>query len=370
MKKGESMLKDFVINGTIVISGLFIMGQIFRNHPVRPHSSLKLKLLAALLFGLIGAVLMEFSIRIVPGVIADLRHIPVAFAALYGRVPTALVSALIIAMARIILFPAGPEALVAFGGMLLIGLGCGLLTYSKARPLVKFTLMNLFSLLIITTSLFINIPDASLFFETALYHWCISIIAGFLAFYTYIYIDQSNEAFRKLKEYSTKDFLTGLNNSRQFTIFFNTYVQRAKERGEPFSLLVIDIDHFKEVNDTYGHPNGDKILQELGQILSDAARPVDIVSRNGGEEFSVLMIDCSYTEAKEHAEHIRAMIEQHGFTTLDGDRIHITISIGGASFPETNAEEMYHFADRLLYEAKRTGRNKVCWVDILQQDGL
>ncbi|MED4729875.1 diguanylate cyclase [Aneurinibacillus migulanus] len=364
------MLKDFVINGTIVISGLFIMGQIFRNHPVKPYSPSKLKLLTALLFGLLGAVLMEFSIRIVPGVIADLRHIPVALAALYGGIPTALVSALIIAMARVILFPAGSEAFVAFGGMLLIGLGCGLLTRSKSRPLVKFMLMNLFSLLIITASLFINIPTAPLFLETALYHWCISITAGFFAFYTYIYIDQSNEAFRRLKEYSTKDFLTGLNNSRQFTIFFNAYLQRAKERGESFSLLVIDIDHFKEVNDTYGHPNGDKILQELGQVLSNAARPVDIVSRNGGEEFSILMLDCSRLEARYNAEHIRAMVERHVFTTLDGERIHITVSVGGASFPETHAEEMYHLADKLLYEAKRTGRNKVCWVDILQEDQL
>ena len=139
-------------------------------------------------------------------------------------------------------------------------------------------------------------------------------------------------------------------------------MKNATEKSEKLSLLMIDIDFLKKVNDTYGHTAGDFVLREIGEILLKCSRSYDIVSRNGGEEFTILLLDCTEAQALQIAEHVRSCVENHTFVITDEIQINITISIGVANYPEaTNEiEKLIELADIALYDAKRIGRNRVC----------
>lgn len=191
--------------------------------------------------------------------------------------------------------------------------------------------------------------------------WIGTLIVSLLVYNYVNYLGYLTHLYRKFKDESSKDFLTGLNSVRKFDIFFNTLADAAQSKNEKLSLLYIDIDFFKKVNDNYGHSNGDIVLRELGSILIKNCRSFDFVSRNGGEEFTVLLLDCEAKQALEIAERIRKTIEMHTFILLDGKKINITISIGVSSYPDTitDSHNLIYEADMALYAAKRSGRNKV-----------
>lgn len=153
---------------------------------------------------------------------------------------------------------------------------------------------------------------------------------------------------------------TGLNNVRQFDNELNKIIKELSSNSV-VSMLFIDIDFFKKVNDTYGHQNGDKVLEDLGKILLSSCSHLDVVSRNGGEEFSVLMTDCPRGKVMEVAERIRLAVQEHKFYLFDGQAINITVSIGVAIYPDTvnDINMIVEKADEALYEAKRAGRNRV-----------
>lgn len=124
--------------------------------------------------------------------------------------------------------------------------------------------------------------------------------------------------------------------------------------------MMIDIDHFKKVNDTCGHPAGDEVLRQLATILIENSRSFDVVSRIGGEEFTIILPDCSSTQAYEVGERIRSAVENNEFC-MEQKNLKITISIGIASYPEHSDDphELLFLADKSMFEAKKTGRNKV-----------
>ena len=143
---------------------------------------------------------------------------------------------------------------------------------------------------------------------------------------------------------------------------FNEVCTEAQDRDEKVSLLYIDIDHFKKVNDTYGHVEGDQVLVELSHILTSTVRSFDHVSRNGGEEFTVILLDCPAQRAEEISERIRKKVQNHAFQLATGESISITVSIGIACYDETTntPQLLIEEADQALYEAKQSGRNQVC----------
>lgn len=185
---------------------------------------------------------------------------------------------------------------------------------------------------------------------------------GTIEYFLLEYSRRSNELFKMYKKDSTKDFLTGLNNTRYFNKLLNMSFYRAIERREKLSCLMIDIDHFKRVNDTYGHAIGDIVLKELAKVLKKNCRTFDILGRVGGEEFCILLLDCSMDQAFEIAERIRRLVKEHKFLIEDDKFTNITVSIGIATYPDTalNLEELKEKADAALYIAKQTGRDKVC----------
>jgi diguanylate cyclase (GGDEF)-like protein len=172
-------------------------------------------------------------------------------------------------------------------------------------------------------------------------------------------LDLIHETLRKKNEelelLSTTDSLTGLDNHRELMQRLDHEETRCKRERRSFSVLVGDVDHFKQYNDAFGHPAGDEVLKAISDIMRESARPVDCVARYGGEEFVVMMPDTTATDALELAEHIRARVAAKKF---QGRKM--TLSIGVATFPEDadNAEGLISIADEALYQAKREGRDR------------
>ena len=166
----------------------------------------------------------------------------------------------------------------------------------------------------------------------------------------------------QLTELSATDALTGLKNRGHFDRVFQSAVVRAFRFGEPLSLLVLDIDHFKKFNDTYGHLIGDDCLKMVAQCIRKfVTRPQDLAARYGGEEFVVLLPDTPATGANQVAERIRAEIERTAFP-VSGDILHLTVSVGVCTVAPDRADatkDIFRWADEALYEAKGQGRNRV-----------
>lgn len=167
---------------------------------------------------------------------------------------------------------------------------------------------------------------------------------------------------RMLAELAMRDGLTKLLNHRTFYTLLEKEVARTRRYDKPLSVLMLDIDHFKHVNDTYGHVAGDMILAGLSSVVSSQVRDVDSACRYGGEEISVILPETGIEAAAQVAERIRSAIEEHRFNIGQEQSITITVSIGAASLPaqETSVEKLVAVADKALYEAKEGGRNKVC----------
>ncbi|MFZ5824365.1 MAG: diguanylate cyclase [Bacillota bacterium] len=156
---------------------------------------------------------------------------------------------------------------------------------------------------------------------------------------------------------------TGLFNYRHYMDQVVSLVNQAQLTGSSFSLLMIDLDHFKRVNDTYGHPTGDVVLEQAARLIRLSCRQVDLVFRYGGEEFSVILPETDSHVAARVAERIRERIHSHTFVTKQGRPVDFTLScsIGVASYPQDGLSQvdLLLSADRALYSAKRTGRNRV-----------
>lgn len=165
----------------------------------------------------------------------------------------------------------------------------------------------------------------------------------------------------ELTELATLDGLTGLYNHRTFYVLLRGELARAQRFNRPVSLLLLDIDHFKSVNDTHGHQAGDAILRELAQLLTRESREIDRISRYGGEEITVILPETDVDAAVVIAERLRARVEAHAFTTGSGATLRLTVSVGVASWPlhASNIQGLVAEADTAMYAAKQAGRNRV-----------
>jgi diguanylate cyclase (GGDEF)-like protein/PAS domain S-box-containing protein len=164
----------------------------------------------------------------------------------------------------------------------------------------------------------------------------------------------------QLREQAIRDPLTGLYNRLPLNEFFDRELRMAQRRRQPISMVLVDLDHFKTVNDTYGHQAGDEVLRVLGDLIRQSYRASDIPCRYGGDEFLILVPDMALELACERTEHLRKALEEtsivHG-TSLT----HITASFGVATFPQhgDTPDALIAAADRALYTAKKCGRNQV-----------
>ena len=173
-------------------------------------------------------------------------------------------------------------------------------------------------------------------------------------------IDEKRTSTEEIIKASFHDHLTGISNRRAFFEVAGLEFERWKKRPRPLSLLAIDADHFKKVNDTYGHATGDEVLKHLSKILQDNVRAMDIVARLGGEEFGALLPSTDLEGAVRIAERIRASIAEAEFQ-VNGHVIRYTVSIGVSTVDEhvTGVDMLLKLADEALYMSKHQGRNRV-----------
>jgi diguanylate cyclase (GGDEF)-like protein len=178
-------------------------------------------------------------------------------------------------------------------------------------------------------------------------------------------IRELEESRKALAELAATDSLTKLKNRRLFYTQAAQNLISCRQDGKDMSLLLLDIDHFKKVNDTFGHPVGDIVLVKVAELLTQMVRSVDTVARFGGEEFAALLPETNRLGAAVLGERIRAAIE-HEQIVVDGRDIPVTVSIGIATLAAEDVEsidQLLNIADRRLYLAKNSGRNRICVSD-------
>lgn len=223
------------------------------------------------------------------------------------------------------------------------------------------------------------LPETASFYSFPIFH--LDNLAGLLNLYScqknrlskdVIYLIQSmsrqvNTAItnffelQRMRALASADGITGLLNKRRFLEVLDSHIAEAAGGGTPLTLAMIDIDHFKKVNDTYGHQSGDQILREIASLISGRLRETDQAFRYGGEEFSVIMPGTPLNSALEAIDRIRTAIEDAVFNVAENTPVRVTVSAGLASFPGEAAapEDLILYADTALYAAKRSGRNRV-----------
>ena len=178
--------------------------------------------------------------------------------------------------------------------------------------------------------------------------------------------DELEEKNKELERLSISDGLTGLFNHRHIHGLLAEEFERVARTNDCMSVAMFDLDHFKSVNDTYGHQAGDRVLVELADILRDVARDVDRLGRYGGEEFMALLPETCIDDAAVFVERVRREVARRPFDVGGDEPLHMTLSAGVATYPhETirDVESLVRLADQALYTAKETGRNRVVRFD-------
>ena len=326
------------------------------------NSKVQTKISLGVLLGFTGCVLMFYSIQLSENSIMDFRIITMLISSIYGGFISTIITTFIIIVFRISYYGISTASLVASCGMFILLFIFTFISKSKSSFLKKYIAMSIFNIfyLIITFSILLKDINLLRIVLTNLIFSTISLSA--IVYYNLIYIAKTNKLYRKLKYDAKKDFITGLNNVRAFENIFKKLRINAVEKEEKLSILIIDIDFFKNINDNYGHFSGDLILKQFSNILVNSSRGFDVVSRNGGEEFTVILLDCCLVHATKIAEKIRLNVEEYIFKVANNKEVNITVSIGVSSYPDTTRDinNLLTEADDALYVAKRTGRNRVC----------
>jgi diguanylate cyclase (GGDEF)-like protein len=158
---------------------------------------------------------------------------------------------------------------------------------------------------------------------------------------------------------SHTDSLTRLYNHGYFQDQLAEEINKAKETKKPLSLVLLDLDNFKALNDSLGHQFGDKVLSEVSQILKDTSRENDIVARYGGEEFAIILLEVNKANARERGERLREAIEQRNLS-VEGKKVTVSVGIAALGEDAETKNELIYKADRALYEAKSRGKNQTC----------
>ncbi len=169
---------------------------------------------------------------------------------------------------------------------------------------------------------------------------------------------QNGKLYEEMAKLAITDGLTGLYNHRYFCSCIEEAVDRANRTNRPASMIMVDADRFKDINDQYGHQRGDQVLQQVAHLITQSVRETDLVARYGGEEFAVVLPDTGPREAMAVARRIHQAVGGHDF-----DGLRLTVSIGVATYPSpqiTNKDDLISMADEFAYRAKESGRNRIC----------
>ncbi|WP_372971409.1 GGDEF domain-containing protein [Marinobacter sp.] len=188
----------------------------------------------------------------------------------------------------------------------------------------------------------------------------LSVVFAMFSYLSFFYLTMVTSANRKLRRMATTDSLTGLFNRRHMTYLVEKELARFQRNGHPVAFLVLDIDHFKAINDEHGHETGDRVLEDVADIIRAQFRTQDLTARWGGEEFLAVLPDTGLHRAQASAERVRQALLAHDWLAPNGDSIDITISAGVSEFRgDDDLNSAINRADRALYRSKELGRNRV-----------
>ncbi len=210
---------------------------------------------------------------------------------------------------------------------------------------------------------FVYIPDENIIY---LFTWTSAFTSIMSITYVFhVFSKEISDVYSELSKQATTDGLTHIKNRRFLFHSGRDAFNQSIVSKETFVLIVLDIDHFKRINDTYGHPTGDSVLIQLVNLIRNQIRKDDVFSRYGGEEFAVLLKDTDLADGIKRAERIRKSVEETTFTTCDLDQLTLTVSMGVVQSESKfgSFENMVQSADKALYTAKNNGRNLVIAVE-------
>lgn len=353
----------FFLNLCVLIASLFVYKEVLKQSSIEIKTTNTVKaVVQGLSGGLLAAILMRYSIETGINSMIDLRIIPLMMIVLYGNWLSSSITAFLIIVIRFI----WSTGIQSYANIIFILVSYLLFNYCFRK--IKNRRISIIVMLILSnivyTILTILLPGNQYFNSPlVINYWVICIVGGIIAVYIVDHINEKESIFKENKDYALTDPLTGLNNVRSFDLAFNKAKNKLEHSNQAISLMLLDIDGFKQVNDTYGHLEGDAVLKKLATILKMSQSPGDVVSRNGGEEFTMLLYDCNLEEVYKRAESLRKVVESSYFVINNEMKsIYITISIGVTTYNETskNIDQLYEHADQALYAAKKSGRNKVC----------
>ncbi|WP_246599364.1 GGDEF domain-containing protein [Clostridium lacusfryxellense] len=356
------MINDLFINTILLIAITFIGGHILKEIPKIMVSTLYGRILLGLCGGLMGILLMIYAIEVNgTTTILDLRVFAIMIVSYIGGIVPTIVSGIIIGGYRTVKYGINISSIAAIIQIILYIIFFHIVDIKIKSECKKWVTKTLISLIILIPTFYYLLRNLG---NAEIICFGLSLLIIFTSIVEYLllnYVHKSNELYRVYKKESTKDFLTGLYNTRQFDKILNLAFERVLMNKEKLSCLMIDIDHFKKVNDTYGHATGDRVLKELAYVLRKNCREFDIVGRVGGEEFCILLLDCPKEQTFEIALRINDAVEKHKYTIGQNKFINITVSIGVAMYPDEtlNLHSIKETADMDLYKAKQNGRNRV-----------
>lgn len=192
------------------------------------------------------------------------------------------------------------------------------------------------------------------------YLFNLSVVFAMFSYLSFFYLTMVAMANRKLRRMATTDSLTGLFNRRHMTYLVEKELARFQRNGHPVAFVVLDIDHFKAINDQYGHETGDRVLEDVASIIKAQLRTQDLIARWGGEEFLAVLPDTDLQSAHASAERVRQALLAHDWPAPNDEQIDITISAGVSEFRgKDDLNSAISRADHALYRSKERGRNRV-----------
>ena len=316
----------------------------------------------ALTFAVAAAVSMTFPLRLAPGIVFDLRHVFLVLAGPFGGWPAALLTASTAGGLRFLEGGAGLYAgLVGIAISTAAGLGFAWLNRARDYTLAKVAVLGLLASLSITSLFVLPFASALELLGRVSFPFIIVNLVGVLI------SAESLNRFRlqmhreeTLARDSSTDPLTGLSNRRAFDAQGPELALSGIQKKGRYALMIIDIDRFKSINDTFGHASGDKVLKQVADAIATHARDDDLVVRYGGEEIALVLPGCDETRTAMIADRIREGIE-NSTVEVSGINLKVTVSIGYVVVdkPGMGFWSAFEQADSALYRAKNAGRNRV-----------
>lgn len=279
---GVFMLNDLFINTLLLISFTFVGGHVSREMPANLRGNIFGKIILGIAGGVLGILMMVYAIQVIgTSTLLDLRSLSILMISSIGGFTSMLITGLIIAIYRIGHYGITQSSIFALAHFFLYITFFTIINKKVKTPWKNwFTKLTMVVFILVATFLYL-LKDVENHYLIIFNFSLVLIGAGILEYFLFECAKRSNELYRIYKTDSTKDFLTGLNNTRQFDKLLNMSFERVIEKNEKLSCLMVDIDHFKKVNDTYGHAVGDIVLKELADILEQNCRAFDFVGRVG-----------------------------------------------------------------------------------------